>query len=163
MLTRATALTAIALALATSAQAQAPRDCGSLWKEADVDANGSLSRDEDKRGYFDAFRVSGRQLVAEGTISRDEFMLYCAGTLDRPAEPGKQGYERPDNRGKGDMTPGLIPFPRDEAMKRIQPLGYRDIGELTLDEKGIWRTSATVNGKQVPVSVDVQGDVLAGS
>ncbi len=162
MLIRAATLTALALFLAAPAYAQAPRDCGTLWKEADVDANGSLSREEDKRGYFDAFRVSGRQLLAQGTISRDEFLLYCAGSLDRPAEPGKQGYERPDNRGKGDMTPGLIPFPRDEAMKRIQALGYREIGDLTLDEKGIWRTSATVNGKQVPVSVDVQGDVLAG-
>ncbi len=160
---RRTALALTALVSVTSiAEAQTPRDCGALWKETDVDANGALSQEEDRRGYFDAFRVSGRTLVAPGVISRDEFMLYCAGAIDRPAEPGKQGTERPADRGKGDLTPGLIPFPRNEAKKRIEALGYRDVGDLVLDEKGIWRTKATQNGKTIEISVDVQGDVVAG-
>ncbi|MBS0242955.1 MAG: hypothetical protein JSS20_12320 [Proteobacteria bacterium] len=65
-------------------------------------------------------------------------------------------------RGKGDLTPGLVPIPKDEARKRIEAAGYHDIGELVLDDKNIWRTTVTFNGKKIEVSVDVQGDVLAG-
>ena len=153
-----------AMLVADMAFAQAPRDCGGLWKEADTNANGSLTMDEDLRGYFDAFRVSGRNPRAPGVISRDEFMLYCEGSLDRSVAATRQhkGSEGPIDRGKGDMTPGLIPFPKDEALRRLRASGYQDVGELVLDEKGIWRTTVTANGKKVDVSVDVQGDVLAG-
>lgn len=155
----------VAMLFVTSAAfAQTPRDCGSLWKEADSDANGSLSQAEDKRGYFDAFRVTGRKTLATGVISRDEFMLFCEGSLDRSSAGARQhkGAEGPIDRGKGDLTPGLIPFPKDEAMKRLEASGYRDVSELVLDEKGIWRAKANFNGKQIEVAVDVQGDVLAG-
>ncbi len=143
--------------------AQAPRDCGGLWKEADSDANGLLSQEEDRRGYLDAFRLLGRKPIADGALSRDEFMLYCEGGLDRSVAGTRQhkGPEGPIDRGKGDMTPGLIPFPKDEAMRRLQALGYRDVGKLVLDAEGIWRTTATMNGKTVQVSIDVQGEVLA--
>lgn len=144
--------------------AQAPRDCGSLWKEADTDANGSLAKAEDRRGYFDAFRAAGRPLLVPDVISRDEFMLFCEGSLARSSAGTRQhkGNEGPIDRGKGDITPGLIPFPKDEAMRRLEALGYRDIAELVLDDKGVWRSTVTVNGKKVDVSVDVQGDVVAG-
>ena len=153
-----------ALLASGAAFAQTPRDCGSLWKEADSDANGTLSQAEDEHGYFEAFRVTGRSTLVPGAISRDEFMLYCDGNLDRSSAGTRQhkGAEGPIDRGKGDLTPGLIPFPKKEAIKRIQASGYRDMGELVLDDKGIWRTTVNFNGKQIEVSVDVQGDVLAG-
>jgi hypothetical protein len=153
-----------ALVSATPALAQTPRDCGSLWKEADTDANGSLTQQEDRRGYFDAFKVAGRTTLVAGVISRDEFMLYCDGGLDRSAAGARQqkGTEAPIDRGKGDLTPGLIPFPKDEAMRRLQASGYRDLGDLVLDAKGIWRTTGMLNGKRIEIAVDVQGDVVAG-
>lgn len=144
--------------------AQTPSDCGGLWREADVDANGSLTRDEDAKGFIDAFRAGGRTTLTSEVLSRDEFMLFCEGDLRRSSATTRQhkGTQGPIDRGKGDLTPGLIPFPKDEAMKRLQATGYRDVGELVLDDKGIWRGTANFGGKQVPVSVDVQGDVLAG-
>jgi hypothetical protein len=153
----------LALLMPGLALAQAPRDCGSLWKEADSDANGTLDREEDQRGYFDAFLITGHKPLEPGRLSRDEFMVYCEGSVDRSSAGTLQhkGAEGPIDRGKGDLTPGLIPFPKDEAKRRVQALGYRDIGEFVLDAQGIWRTSATMNGKTVQVSVDVQGEVLA--
>lgn len=147
-----------------SAHAQAPRDCGSLWKEADVDGNGSLTKEEDSFGYLDAVAVAKFQTIEPSSLSRDEFMLFCDGTLERSSAGTRQhkGSEGPIDRGKGDLTPGLIPFPKHEARKRLEASGYRELDELKLDEKGIWRTFATFNGKRVPAAVDVQGDILAG-
>lgn len=151
------------LVLASGASAQAPRDCGSLWKEADSDANGTLTSEEDRRGYLDAFLITGNRPLEPGKLSRDEFMVYCEGSVDRTSAGTRQhkGPEGPIDRGKGDLTPGLIPFPKDEAVRRLAALGYRDVGALVLDAKGIWRTTATMNGKTVQVAIDVQGEVLA--
>lgn len=162
---RRTVLFAIAfITTALPAVAQSPRDCGSLWKEADADANGTLTRQEDARGYFDAFRVQKFSTAAPEQISRDEFMLYCEGSLARSSAGTRQhkGNEGPIDRGKGDMTPGLIPFPRNEARQRLEANGFRELSELQLDEKGIWRGQATASGKRVQVAVDVQGEIIAG-
>lgn len=166
----------IAVVLTTNlsgAAAQAPRDCVSLWKAADADSNGVLTRSEDSRGYFDAFKVSRLGPVEREVITRDEFVHYCEGrsatrktTKDQQESakgPAGLGREGPGDLGKGDMTPGLIPFPKSEARSRLQAVGYRGLGELTLDEKGIWRTTAMFQGRQVDVAVDVQGEILAGN
>ncbi len=146
------------------ALAQTPRDCGAMWKEADTDGNGSLTRAEDERGYFDAMQVSKYGTLEADVISRDEFMLYCEGSLERSSAGTLQhkGAEAPISRGKGDMTPGLIPFPKNEALKRLVASGFREPAELVLDDKGIWRTTAVVSGQRVPVAIDVQGEILAG-
>jgi hypothetical protein len=161
-----TVLLAMAIVtLALPVSAQTPRDCGSLWKEADADANGTLTRQEDMRGYFDAFRVQKFSTAAPEQISRDEFMLYCDGSLARSSAGARQhkGNEGPIDRGKGDMTPGLIPFPKNEARQRLEANGFRELSELQLDEKGIWRGQATASGKRVQVAVDVQGEIIAGN
>ncbi len=36
-----------AIGIVGPAAAQAPRDCGSLWKEADVDSDGTVTQKED--------------------------------------------------------------------------------------------------------------------
>ncbi len=153
-----------ACSVAAPAVAQIPRDCGEMWKAADTDGNGSLTREEDERGYLDALRVSKFSTLEAGVISRDEFMLYCDGSLEKSSAASLQhkGTEAPISRGKGDMTPGLIPFPKTEALKRLEATGYREPAELVLDDKGIWRTTAVVSGQRVPVAVDVQGEILAG-
>ena len=154
-----------AFGIAGPAAAQTPRDCGSLWKEADVDSDGTISQKEDVRGYADALRVAKFQTVKPGVISRDEFMLYCDGSLERSSAGARQhkGDAGPIDRGKGDLTPGLIPFPKNEARRRLEASGYREVGELELDQTGIWRTTALVGGKRVPVAVDVQGEIVSGS
>ncbi len=153
-----------AIGIVGPAAAQAPRDCGSLWKEADVDSDGTVTQKEDVHGYSDALRIARFQTVKPGVISRDEFMLYCEGSLERSSAGARQhkGEAGPIDRGKGDLTPGLIPFPKYEARRRLEASGYRELGELELDNTGIWRTTAVVGGKRVAVAVDVQGEILSG-
>ena len=38
-------------------------------------------------------------------------------------------------------------------------LGYTDVSVLTKDENGVWRGTATKDGKQLNVAVDVKGAV----
>lgn len=159
-------LLSIALfALTYPASAQKPRDCAAMWVEADVDRNGTLTSQEDIRGYIDALRVQKHSTVEPGKVSRDEFMLYCEGSLERSSAGTRQhkGIEGPIDRGKGDMTPGLIPFPKNEARQRLEANGFREVSELQLDEKGIWRGQATASGKRVNVAVDVQGEIITGT
>ncbi len=109
-------------------------------------------------------RIARFQTVKPGVISRDEFMLYCEGSLERSSAGARQhkGEAGPIDRGKGDLTPGLIPFPKYEARRRLEASGYRELAELELDNTGIWRTTAVVGGKRVAVAVDVQGEILSG-
>lgn len=154
----------IAALMAPSAVSAQSRDCPAKWKEADTDGNGTLTKQEDRFGYIDAVRGSGRKLLVPDVLSRDEFILYCEGSLANTSA-GTREHGGPGGAvdpSKGSMTPGLVPFPKDQAMKRLEAAGYRDVGELALDDKGIWRTTVTFNGKRIPVAVDVKGDVLAG-
>ncbi len=162
---RAILLSIVLTAFALPVSAQTPRDCGSLWKEADVDSNGTLTQEEDVRGYFDALRARKFSTAEAGKVSRDEFMLYCEGSLERSSAGARQhkGDAGPIDRGKGDMTPGLIPFPKDEARRRLEASGFRELTALELDEKGIWRGEATASGKRVRVAVDVQGEIITGN
>lgn len=158
-------LTMALVSFSLPVSAQTPRDCGSLWKEADVDSNGTLTKEEDVRGYTDALLAQKFTTAEPGKVSRDEFMMYCEGSLARSSAGARQhkGNEGPIDRGKGDMTPGLIPFPKNEARQRLEANGFRELSELQLDEKGIWRGQATASGKRVQVAVDVQGEIIAGN
>ncbi len=155
----------VLLAMSSPSASQTPRDCQALWKEADINGNGTLTREEDVRGYIDAMQLRNALSPGAVEVSQDEFMLYCSGSVERsgagtPQQKGGAGHV---DRGKGDMTPGLIPFPKNEARRRLEASGFRDVGELKLDENGIWRSQANSGGKRVSVAVDVQGEILAGN
>jgi putative membrane protein len=51
-------------------------------------------------------------------------------------------------------------FTQEQARTHLAHLGYSDISELTKDENGVWRGSATKNGKDLTVAVDLKGSVI---
>ncbi|TCL66450.1 PepSY domain-containing protein [Rhizobium sp. BK251] len=50
-------------------------------------------------------------------------------------------------------------FTEAQAKSRIEDAGYKDVAGLKLDEQGVWRATATKDGKQAGVSLDFQGNV----
>ena len=60
-------------------------------------------------------------------------------------------------------VPGANSFTEDQAKSAIEKAGYADVSALTKDEKGIWRGTASKDGKSVPIALDYQGNVVAGS
>ncbi|TPJ52423.1 DUF4142 domain-containing protein [Mesorhizobium sp. B2-6-4] len=60
-------------------------------------------------------------------------------------------------------VPGANSFTEDQAKSAIEKAGYADVSALTKDDKGIWRGTASKDGKSVPVALDYQGNVVAGA
>ncbi|MER9364924.1 DUF4142 domain-containing protein [Mesorhizobium sp. M0518] len=60
-------------------------------------------------------------------------------------------------------VPGANSFTEDQAKSAIEKAGYSDVSALTKDDKGIWRGTASKDGKSVPIALDFQGNVVAGN
>jgi len=60
-------------------------------------------------------------------------------------------------------VPGANSFTEDQAKSRIQDAGYTNVSALTKDDQGIWRGQASKDGKNTPVALDYQGNVVAGT
>ena len=58
-------------------------------------------------------------------------------------------------------VPGANSFTQDQAQDRIQGAGYSAVSELVKDDEGIWRGKATKDGKEVPIALDYQGNVVS--
>ena len=56
---------------------------------------------------------------------------------------------------------GANSFTEGQAQSRIEGAGFTKVTGLKKDDQGVWRGSATKNGKQVPVSVDFRGNVVS--
>jgi hypothetical protein len=142
---------------ATPLAAATDQECQSQWKTIDVDANGSLEKSEDSKGYIAAIEKSGVKLMKPGVVSRDEFLSYCKKsginvTTESPANT--------KDFGKGDLTPSKAPLNQADVQKKLEANGFKNIRDLKLDDKGIWHATAFADGKDKPVSVDAQGDIL---
>jgi putative membrane protein len=56
---------------------------------------------------------------------------------------------------------GANSFTEGQAQTRIEGAGFTKVTGLKKDDQGVWRGSATKDGKQVPVSVDFRGNVVS--
>ncbi len=54
---------------------------------------------------------------------------------------------------------GANSFTEAQAKSRIESKGYTNVSGLKKDDSGIWRGTATLNGRTGPVSLDYQGNV----
>ena len=56
---------------------------------------------------------------------------------------------------------GANSFTEGEARGRLEKAGYREVKDLKKDGDGIWRGSATLDGKSTSVGLDFKGNVAA--
>lgn len=83
------------------------------------------------------------------------------------AMPGTAGSTTGGAVRSGDPTSGAGPragansFTEGQARSRIEGAGFGNVTGLTLDGNGVWHGQATRNGRQVPVTLDYQGNVNA--
>lgn len=56
---------------------------------------------------------------------------------------------------------GANSFTEAQAKTRIEEAGYSNVSALVLAENGIWQGTAMKDGKEVAVSLDYQGNVVA--
>ncbi|WP_027998184.1 PepSY domain-containing protein [Sinorhizobium arboris] len=90
--------------------------------------------------------------VLMGTAAAPLF-AQTAGNTPAIATPGTENPTAP--------VPGENSFTEDQARERMEKAGYTGIKGLKLDDQGIWRATATKNGRSVPIALDFQGNVVA--
>ena len=55
--------------------------------------------------------------------------------------------------------PGANSFTQGEAKSRMEKAGYTNVDGLAKDDQGIWRGTASKNGKTVKISLDYKGNI----
>lgn len=84
-----------------------------------------------------------------------------------PAYNGPQNSaintSKSSNRQVAAPVQGRNSFTEGEARSRIEGKGFSQVSKLTKDDSGVWRGRAMMNGREVAVSLDYQGNVIAGS
>lgn len=66
----------------------------------------------------------------------------------------------PDTKNADAPVEGANSFTEAQAKERIADAGYTDVSALKLDDKGVWRGTATKDGQSVSVGLDYQGNVV---
>lgn len=134
---------------ATPSFARTDGECAAAFSSADANKDGVLSEAEAPR-YYAAHRISGKP-VADGKLSRDEFMSACKADV----------YTTPAKVDDGAPLKGANSFTEGQAKDRALHWGYSDVSSLTKDADGIWRGTAVRDGKKVNIAVDFKGNVVA--
>jgi len=67
----------------------------------------------------------------------------------------------PDTTNTTAPVEGANSFTEDQAKERLAEAGYADVTALQLDDKGVWRGTATKDGRSVNVALDYQGNIVA--
>lgn len=84
-----------------------------------------------------------------------------AQTSTAPATDGDTpAIATPDDKNATAPVEGANSFTEDQAKERLVAAGYTDVTGLKLDDKGVWRGTATKDGKSVNVALDYQGNIV---
>ena len=80
-----------------------------------------------------------------------------------PAQSGPQNSAvNPSSQQRVDApVRGSNSFTEGEARSRMEAKGFSNVSGLQKDNDGVWRGHATRDGRQVEVSLDYQGNVVA--
>ena len=151
MLVAALAATCAAL---PAAYAATDAECQAMWTKADVDKDGALSAAEATR-YAAAMRVADKKTTADGRIDD--------GRIDRASflEACRSDVYRMHTTDAGAPLKGANSFTEGQAKDRALSHGLTNVGALKKDDDGVWRGSATQDGKSVQLAVDFKGNVVA--
>ena len=90
--------------------------------------------------------------------------LFATGTLAQPSvpslpSPANPAVKDPQVNVTARPVAGANSFTKDQAQSQIERRGYSRVAGLVLDDKGIWRGTATKDGRSGPVTLDFQGNV----
>ncbi len=147
-----TMLAVVALAatgLFAPAWAATDAECQDMWKKADTNADGVLSDNEGIR-YIAFMRVGNRTFATEGKITQAEFMDAC-----------KADVYAPRKAEQGAPLKGANSFTEGQAKDRVVAQGLANVSALKKDDDGVWRGTASQDGKNVQIAVDFKSNVVA--
>jgi hypothetical protein len=142
------AVAALATCIAMPAMAMTEAECSALWTKADANSDGILTDGEATR-YLAAMRVHNRTLPADGRITMAAFKEACMADTFKSA-----------STDAGAPLKGANSFTEGQAKDRAMAAGFSNVTALKKDDDGIWRGTATLDGKTISVAVDYKGNVV---
>lgn len=74
--------------------------------------------------------------------------------------PGNNAVNAPNTNNPGAPIAGANSFTEAQAKSRLEGLGFSAVSGLKKDDSGVWRASATKDGKSQNVGLDFQGNVV---
>ena len=93
--------------------------------------------------------------------------LAASGALAQQArspanpKPSAPAVATSDQNNPGAPAKGANSFTESQAQSRIAAKGFSHVSSLKKDQDGVWRGTATKNGKSMNVGLDYQGNVVA--
>jgi hypothetical protein len=93
-------------------------------------------------------------------------LLAGSAFAQQPTPPAANGPQNgainsSDKPQPANPVAGRNSFTQGEAKSRIEAKGFSDVTDLQKDDTGVWRGQAMKDGRQVMVSLDYQGNVIA--
>nr|WP_210322542.1 PepSY domain-containing protein [Aminobacter carboxidus] len=86
----------------------------------------------------------------------------CAQAQTQPSTDGQTpAIATPDSTNPTAPVAGANSFTEAQAKAKIEEAGFQNVSALVKAESGIWQGKATKDGKEVVVSLDYQGNVVA--
>lgn len=123
-------------------------ECAAEWKKIDTKGTGFVSEAEARR-YYAAMRVANKP-VADGKLTQAGFVEQCKADLFALAKTDPNA-----------PLAGANSFTEAQAIDRAIAAGLTPAGNLTKDEKGVWRGTGSDGTKTVNIAVDYKGNVVA--
>ena len=143
-------LVAVACLFSTgSALAMTDAECTAMWTRADANGDGVLSDAEAGR-YMAMMRIANKAMSADGLITQAIFEENCKADIFKPAVADA-----------GAPFEGANSFTEAQAKDRVVANGMAAPATMIKDNRGIWRGTATRDGKSIDVAVDYKGNVVA--
>ncbi|MGE6784501.1 PepSY domain-containing protein [Ensifer adhaerens] len=87
--------------------------------------------------------------------------LAQTATPPATAEGDTPAVATPDTANPTAPVAGANSFTEAQAKDRLTEAGYTEVTGLKLDDKGVWRATATKDGKPMQVALDYQGNIVA--
>jgi hypothetical protein len=143
---------AVALAcLASPAFAATEAECNDMFKKADTNNDGVLSDAEANR-YLAMMRLGNVNEPTDKRITSATFLEHC-----------RKDVFKTSATDAGAPLKGANSFTEGQARDRALARGYTDVTGLKKDDDGIWRGTATMEGKSVGVAIDFKGNVVSAA
>lgn len=99
-------------------------------------------------------------LVAAAVVALSVPAFAQATPPANPQAPSNPAVSTDTKPKAGAPAPGANSFTEAQAKSRIEGQGFSQVSALTKDADGIWRGTATKDGKSMNVTVDYQGNVV---
>ena len=75
--------------------------------------------------------------------------------------PNNPAVNSPGHNNSATPVSGANSFTETQAKSRLERSGFTSISPLAKDDNGIWRGTASKDGKSQAVAVDFQGNIIA--